>query len=144
MPAALPKVCLSSVSPTSEERAIALAAFGSCARKSRAVGTCMMQWLDLNPAVGDNYLARKITKGEERRELMVKFNTLQQRARNNYCIPKKIASVSRERIEEVFTWNNEIMDEVMGAERAQALRDSGQIEWKPCPITGSTEEHMKV
>ena len=36
------------------------------------------------------------------------------------------------------------MDEVMGAERAQALRDSGQVEWKPCPFTGSTEEHMKV
>ena len=103
----------------------------------------MMQWLNSNLALGDNYQAAE-SRGEERRELMVKFNTLQQRARNNYCIPKKIASVSRERIEEVFTWNNEIMDEVMGAERAQALRDSGQIEWKPCPITGSTEEHMKV
>ena len=145
MPAALPKVCLSSVSPTSEERAIALAAFGSCARKSRAVGTCMMQWLDLNPAVGDNYLARKITKGEERRELMVKFNALQQRAiSQRNCITQRTASVSRERIEEVFTWNNEIMDKEIGAQRAQALRDSGMIDWKPCAITGSTEEHMKV
>ena len=143
MPAALPKVCLSSVSPTSEERAIALAAFGSSARNVRAVGTCMVQWLDSNPAVGDNYQAKN-RKGEERRELMVKFNTLRQRARPNYCIPRRIASVSRERIEEVFTWNNEIMDKVIGAQRAQALRDSGMIDWKPCAITGSTEEHMKV
>ena len=103
----------------------------------------MMQWLNSNLAVGDNYQAAE-SRGEDRRELMVKLNTLQQRARNKYCIPKTIASVSKERIEEVFTWNNEIMDKVMGAQRAQALRDSGQIEWKPCPITGSTEEHMKV
>ena len=103
----------------------------------------MMQWLNSNLAFGDNYQAAE-SRGSDRQELMVKFNTLQQRARNNYCIPKKIASVSRERIEEVFTWNNEIMDKVMGAQRAQALRDSGQIDWKPCPITGSTEDYMKV
>ena len=36
------------------------------------------------------------------------------------------------------------MDKVIGAQRAQALRDSGMIDWKPCAITGSTEEHMKV
>ena len=144
MPAALPKVCLSSVSPTSEERAIALAAFGSSARNVRAVGTCMVQWLDSNPAVGDNYQAKN-RKGEERRELMVKFNALQQRAiSKRNCITQRTASVSRERIEEVFTWNNEIMDKVIGAQRAQALRDSGMIDWKPCAITGSTEEHMKV
>ena len=103
----------------------------------------MMQWLNSNLAIGDNYQVAE-SRGTDRQELLVKFNTLQQRARNNYCIPKQTASVSRERIEEVFTWNNEIMDEVMGAGRAQALRDSGQVEWKPCPFTGSTEEHMKV
>ena len=143
MPAALPKICLSSISPTSEEWVSAMDELLKSPRRTRAVGTSMMQWLNSNLAVGDNYQAAE-SRGEDRRELMVKFNTLQQRARNNYCIPKEIASVSRERIEEVFTWNNEIMDKVMGAQRAQALRDSGQIDWKPCPITGSTEDHMKV
>ena len=143
MPAALPKISLSSVSPTGEEWVSAMLDLLKSPQRTRAVGTSMMQWLNSNLALGDNYQAAE-SRGEDRRELLVKFNTLQQRARNNYCIPKKIASVSRERIEEVFTWNNEIMDKVMGAQRAQALRDSGQIEWKPCPITGSTEEHMKV
>ena len=143
MPAALPQVSLSSVIPTSEEWVSAVTDLLKSPQRTRAVGTSMMQWLNSNIAVGDNYQAAE-SRGEDRRELMVKFNMLQQRARNNYCIPKRIASVSRERIEEVFTWNNEIMDKVMGAQRAQALRDSGQIEWKPCPITGSTEEHMKV
>ena len=143
MPPALPRISLSSVSPTGEEWVSAVTDLLKSPQRTRAVGTSMMQWLNSNLALGDNYQAAE-SRGEDRRELMVKFNTLQQRARNNYCIPKRIASVSRERIEEVFTWNNEIMDEVMGAERAQALRDSGQIEWKPCPITGSTEEHMKV
>ena len=143
MPAALPKISLSSVSPTSEEWVSAMHDLLKSPQRTRAVGTSMMQWLNSNLALGDNYQAAE-SRGEDRRELLVKFNTLQQRARNNYCIPKKIASVSRERIEEVFTWNNEIMDEVMGAGRAQALRDSGQVEWKPCPFTGSTEEHMKV
>ena len=143
MPAALPKISLSSVSPTSEEWVSAMLDLMKSPQRTKAVGTAMMQWLNSNLAIGDNYRVAE-SRGTDRQELLVKFNTLQQRARNNYCIPKKIASVSRERIEEVFTWNNEIMDEVMGAERAQALRDSGQIEWKPCPITGSTEEHMKV
>ena len=143
MPAALPKISLSSVSPTSEEWVSAMHDLLKSPQRTRAVGTAMMQWLNSNLAIGDNYQVAE-SRGTDRQELLVKFNTLQQRARNNYCIPKQIASVSRERIEEVFTWNNEIMDEVMGAERAQALRDSGQIEWKPCPITGSTAEHMKV
>ena len=143
MPPALPRISLSSVSPTSEEWVSAVHDLLKSPQRTRAVGTSMMQWLNSNLALGDNYQAAE-SRGEDRRELLVKFNTLQQRARNNYCIPKKIASVSRERIEEVFTWNNEIMDKVMGAQRAQALRDSGRIEWKPCTITGSTEEHMKV
>ena len=143
MPAALPKISLSSVSPTSEEWVSAMLDLMKSPQRPKAVGTAMMQWLNSNLAIGDNYRVAE-SRGTDRQELLVKFNTLQQRARNNYCIPKKIASVSRERIEEVFTWNNEIMDEVMGAGRAQALRDSGQVEWKPCPFTGSTEEHMKV
>ena len=143
MPAALPKVSLSSVSPTGEEWVSAVTDLLKSPQRTRAVGTSMMQWLNSNLALGDNYQAAE-SRGEDRRELLVKFNTLQQRARKNYCIPKRIASVSRERIEEVFTWNNEIMDKVMGGQRARALRDSGQIDWEPCPITGSTEDYMKV
>ena len=149
MPPKLPPCKLSGIDPTREEIEEALAFIrGASAeeqKKKRALQSSMMQWLKQNVEEGDNATVID-SRGEEREANLVKFYAFQARSKEATRKVENVRSLSKQtqRIVEMHEWGKETMDQELGRERAESLRASGRINFKPCPLTGSSEEHMKV
>ena len=149
MPPKLPSCALKAIDPTRQEIEEALAFIrGASAdeqKKKRALQSSMMQWLNKNKDCADNATAASST-AKEREECLVKFFAFQARAKDPTKKVETARTVSKgtEKFVDYFEWGKEKMDQELGPQRAQALRDSGKIKWIPCPHTGSEDEHMKV
>ena len=111
-------------------------------KKKKSLNNSMMQWLNKNKDCADNAAAAS-SKEKEREECLVKFFAFQARANDPTKKVENARTVSTNKVD-FFEWGKEKMDQELGPQRAQALRDSGKIKWIPCPHTGSQEEHMKV
>ena len=105
----------------------------------------MMQWLNKNKDCADNATAASST-AKEREECLVKFFAFQARAKDPTKKVETARTVSKgtEKFVDYFEWGKEKMDQELGPQRAESLRQSGRLKWKPCPHTGSADEHMKV
>ena len=149
MPPKLASCSLNKIDPTREEIEDAIALIrGASAddqKKKRALHSSMMQWLHKNKEEGDNEAAIDSRK-EERECYLVKFYAFQARSKDATRKVENVRSLSKQtqRIVEMHEWGKETMDQELGRERAESLRASGRINFKPCPLTGSSEEHMKV
>ena len=149
MPPKLASCSLKKIDPTREEIEEALALIrGKSAddqKKKKALHSSMMQWLHKNKEEGDNEAAIDSRK-EERECYLVKFYAFQARSKDATRKVENVRSLSKQtqRIVEMHEWGKETMDQELGRERAESLRASGRINFKPCPLTGSTAEYMKV
>ena len=149
MPPKLASCSLNKIDPTREEIEDALALIRGAStedqKKKRALHSSMMQWLHKNKEEGDNEAAIDSRK-EEREANLIRFYALQARAKETTKKVESVRNLSKQtqRIVEMHEWAKETMDQELGRERAESLRASGRINFKPCPLTGSSAEHMKV
>ena len=149
MPPKLPSLSLNKIDPTREEIEEALAFIrGASAdeqKKKRALQSSMMQWLNKHKEEGDNVAAID-SKKEARESYLVKFYAFQARSKQATQKVENVRSVSKQKqsFVEMHEWGKETMDQELGRDRAESLRASGKINFKPCPLTGSSAEHMKV
>ena len=114
-------------------------------KKKKSLNNSMMQWLNKNKDCADNAAAAS-SKEKEREECLVKFFAFQARAKDPTKKVETARTVSKgtEKFVDYFEWGKEKMNQELGPQRAETLRQSGRIKWKPCPHTGSEDEHMKV
>ena len=149
MPGELPSGALNKVDPTRDQIEEALAFIrGASAeeqKKKRALQSSMMQWLKQNMEEGDNATAID-SRGEAREANLIKFYAFQTQSKETKRKVESVRNLSKrkQKFVEMHEWGKETMDQELGPARAQSLRASGKIEFKPCPHTGSVAEHMKV
>ena len=149
MPERIPPCDLKEVQPNPEELKAALAIIkasgGAAENKKRSLNGSFRHFLKQHTEIHDNSDALN-SRGQAREDFLVKFFVHQARAKNAQKETRhnKTWSTNSEKFVETHEWGSEKMDSEMGAMRAATLRKSGKIPSKPCPFTGSTEEHMKV
>ena len=149
MPPKLPSLSLNKVEPTREELEEALVFIrGASAeeqKKKRALQSSMMQWLKQNMEEGDNATAID-SRGEAREANLIKFYAFQTQSKETKRKVESVRNLSKrkQKFVEMHEWGKETMDQELGRERAESLRASGRINFKPCPLTGSSAEYMKV
>ena len=145
----LPSAALNRIQPTTEEiekaRALLSGTSVDDKKKRKSLNNSMMQWLNKNKDCADNATAAAST-AQEREECLVKFFAFQARAKDPTKKVETARTVSKgtEKFVDYFEWGKEKMDQELGPQRAESLRQSGRLNWKPCPFTGSEDEHMKV
>ena len=86
------------------------------------------------------------TPGAEREALFVNYmvHGLRCKELNNTVSFVHSSSTCKIDTEQDLEVSEEMMDMTCGPKRAKGLRESGKVTWKPCPITGSSHEDMRL
>ena len=113
-------------------------------KKKKSLNNSMMAWLDKTKIADNKEVAS--SRGKDREDWMVRFFAFQARAKDPTKKVETARTVSKgtEKFVDYFEWGKEKMNQELGPQRAESLRQSGKIKWIPCPHTGSEDEHMKV
>ena len=134
------KTQLKNVAPTEAELKKAREVLEKAGEKGfRSKQQSMMQFIKDQPDA-----AVSVSRGDERKRYIELFLVHQMRCQDAV---KKVSVVKGEKntdkkFIDLHWWSEETMDKEMGAMKAQGLRDSKKLPFRPCQLTGSKEAHM--
>ena len=143
MPKALGKADLKNLEPTEEEVNAAKTILNNASEKQlKSRMGCFSAWCKQHCDDGEVSNSR----GEQRKKWLEAFLIHQARAKHTTqkVTHDRVIREGQGIFEDLFWWAEEEMDTNMGARKAKSWRDSGKMIVRPCPLTGSMEEHLKV
>ena len=142
MPKSLGAAALGELAPTAEElHAARQVLAGASDKVLRAKMAAMSSWLKSNP---DEVV--KDSRGSDRRAYLEKFLVRQLRAKalEKNTTSSKTHVSSDASFKGVLWMAQEEMDDTIGPRKGKLWRESEKLPWAPCPVTGSTDDLLKV
>ena len=144
MPPSVPITDLRKLAPSQEEvlaarKIIQASSEKELKSKMNSFGAWLKKQDDVDPDI-------VTSRGEKRKEWLELFLAHQMKskgAQKQAMVEKTVARKKQEYVDHHW-WSQETMDKEMGPMKGAAWRSSGSFEWKPCPLTKSTEPHMIV
>ena len=131
--------------PTEEELAATrsmLSAADPKAKKSKT--NAMMAFLATNKSADGNEGVMALPTGPEKSAYVERYMAFQAAKKSGRMSSSRVNATEKVVFQDKLHWNEFKCMQEVGEATFTAWVASGKLGWGPCPVTGSTEEHMRI